>query len=355
MNRWASALIVAAAILMTASPALAGSPPLLAMETTPGGSLRPPGDSTVGVVRQHLLLDLREYEGRIRATYRLRNLSDKAIDQSIAFPVPPWVLGEWKVGVTLDNRPYPVRLALGPVVTNDGEVDLHKHWRDPFTGAVYFPKKINEPVGPQYLIFGVAFNPGQERELSLEYWQFPGEDYGPFVKPVRRFDFLLQPARHWAEFGELTIEVQVPPGVHMNTMLPMEPKGPGRYEAYYEWLPEGNLSIFVAPGKGPRWWWDRAGRTWFLTWLAAGSGLAAGGLALAPWLRARRLSLGLSLVAWATLYLLAPSNLLRADPTGTLFLWVLFIPALMVLHILSRSLVLWSVRTWRNRHERAGV
>jgi|GEM_PF-4519409 len=341
MNRCASALVIAAAILLIAAPAVAAAPPLTAQESTPGGSLRPAGESTVGVIEEHLLLDLREPEGRIRASYRLRNLSAEPVDLSIAFPVPPWVMGEWKVAVTLDGRAFPVGLALGPVVLKEGETDLVPSWRDPFSGQFYLPRKSREPVGPQNLLFGVAFNPGQERELAVEYWQFPGRDSSRFLAPVRRYDHLLQPARHWASFGDLTIEVLAPPGVPVKSVPPLQSLGGGRYAATLEGLPPENLSVYVAPGAGPRWWWVRTSRGWFLAAFAAVTGVLAGLASLSGWPRVRRAGVPFSLLTWALLYVLAPPYLLREDPTGVTFLWLLMIPSLMVLHILCRSLVRW--------------
>ncbi|HYF94190.1 MAG TPA: hypothetical protein VD969_18385 [Symbiobacteriaceae bacterium] len=355
MNRLAYALLLAAAILFIVGPAsAAGSLPAVT-EMTPGGSLRPAGDSTVEVLQQNLLLDLRQQEGLMRATYRLRNQADQALELAVAVPVPPWVLGEWKVAAFLDGRPYSVRTALGPVFLFDGETDLHRHWLDPFTGEAYFPERIRDPVNPQYLIFGVAFDPGQERDLAVEYWQFPGEDIGRLIEPIRRFDYLVQPARHWADFKRLTIEVLVPNGVQIRSAMPLQTAGEGRYQATFDRLPEGNLSVFVAPGPGPGWWWTRSGRFWLLAALAAAMGIVAELIFLTLWHKFRQGGLAVSLLTWISLYALAPAHLLRPDQTGIVYLWVLMIPALMVLHMLVRSLIRRLAYQIHIRREGAGL
>ncbi|HWI64067.1 MAG TPA: hypothetical protein VNT75_19695 [Symbiobacteriaceae bacterium] len=356
MKRRAAFIILAAALLFSPVTAQAGGPALAAEETTPGGSLRPVGDTTISVLEQLLVIDLREREGRIRATYQLKNPTDRPNDLSVAFPVPPWVLGEWKVSVTLDGRPFTVGNALGPVVLKDGERALASAWLDPFTGEAYQPIRTREPVRTEFLIFGVAFEPGQIRQLSVEYLQLPGQDYGRFLEPVRRFDYLLQPARHWNGYGQLNLQVLAPVGVPLRSETPLRPAGPGQYEATLEQLPAGNLSIFLAPGGGPRWWWDRTGRSWFLVALALLGAALAEVAAVSLGTRLRSAGLLVSLLTWALLYVAAPPHLLRPDPTGVMFLWLLFIPGLMVAHILGRSLIRRIVAAvWRNRREGAGV
>ena len=350
MRRWACRLVLAAVLLCL--PTIALAEPSVAVETTPGGSLRPAGDTTVAVVSEHLLIDLTQREGQIKAVYQLHNPTDEPVDLSVAFPMPPWVLGEWKVAVTLDGQAYPVHSALGPVSVYDDELALHAHWLDPFTGKAYWPPKLAEPITPQYLIFGVSFLPGQKRELSVAYWQFPGEDYSLLLEPVRRFDHLLQPARHWAHFGTLSVDVLVPDGYVLSSVMPISKTGNGRYQAYFEELPVGNLSLFLAPGVGPRWWWDRIGRLVFLVILALVAGVFAG-LAAAS----RRALVGTAgrlftaLVA-VLLYWITPPQLLRSDPTGAMFLWLLFIPSLLMLHLLSRGLTRWAARSLSARKER---
>lgn len=356
MRRWAYGLVLAAVLLCIPAYAHAEAP--VAIETTPGGSLRPSGDTTIAVVSEHLLLDLTQREGRIKAVYQLRNDTEEPVDLSVAFPMPPWVLGEWKVAVTLDGQAYPVRSALGPVAVYDNELELHPHWLDPFTGMAYWPPKVAEPVTPQYLIFGVSFLPGQERQLSVEYWQFPGEDFSLLLEPVRRFDHLLQPARHWAHFGSITIEVLVPDGYKISSVMPIVKVAPDRYQAYFEELPIGNLSLFLAPGPGPRWWWDRSGRTLFVVLAALGTGIVAGMAAAFRRPLVQNAGRLFSLLVAVLLYWSTPPQLLRADPTGAMFLWLLFIPSLLMLHLMSRGLtrrgVSWLIARTERRSDRYG-
>lgn len=350
MLRWAYGLVLATLLLCI--PAVAQAEPSMAVETTPGGSLRPAGDTTISVVSEHLLLDLTQREGRVKATYQLHNGTDQPVDLSVAVPMPPWVLGEWKVAVTLDGRAYPIRSALGPVAVYDDELALHAHWLDPFTGTAYWPPKEAEPVRPQYLIFGVSFLPGQRRELSIEYWQFPGEDYSLLLKPVRRFDHLLQPARHWAHFGSLSIEVRIPEGYTLSTVMPISKTGNGRYDAYFEELPVGNLSLFLAPGPGPRWWWDRTGRIICLVIIALFAGVVAGLAAASPRTRVQNAGWLLSVLIAVLLYGISPPHLLRADPTGAMFLWLLFIPSLLILHLMGRGVTRWGAQSLAARRVR---
>jgi len=266
-------------LLLLPATAAANGMPMAAARSGAGGNLLPAARSSIAVRHEQLQIDMRGPNARIRATYALQAGSAEAA--TIAFPMLSLGTPEPN-GVWLDGVPLPARPAGQPVALAPGEGAVAPEWLDPFSGAPYQPREYGrnpEQVG--WALFDVPFAPGQARELAVEYTMYYGQDFSRFVAPASRVDYLLLPARHWASFGELEVEVLVPAGRALASTVPLQAPGSGRYTGRFSALPDRNLSLFLAPGGGlpgvaGSWWWRRAGRPWALLLLAAVAGLLAG-------------------------------------------------------------------------------
>lgn len=316
--------------------------PLAATVQSSGGTLGPAANTTVAVVHEHLMLDLRERVARIRATYQLRNLSQEVVNVSVAFPVPEYsgvnIEKEAGVVVQLDGQPLPVQPASAPLQLEHQETSVTATWLDPFTGDEYHPTVLREPKPPAFLIFSVPFAGGQERRLQVEYKQFASQDHTRFVEPALRYDYLLQPARHWASFGELQVEVLVPSNRVLRSIPPLMSMGENLYSATFPGLPTENLSVFMSPGGGgpwllASWWWQRPGRAWLLVAITAVGSFAAGWLRLAKahslYLTGTALRYGIPIAIIA----LTPSHLFEPNPMGVMQTWLLFVPFLVGVYL----------------------
>lgn len=362
-SRWFPAVLLLALLSLPAQ-ADANGLPLAARPAVAGGTLRPAASTTVGVVKEHLLLDLREWKARIRATYQLRNLAPEGVSLTVAFPVPRYdgvdPQGADAPAVRLDGEPLSFQPALAPVALADGETDLSAEWLDPFTGQAYRPPTMPHwsPESPAFLTFSVSFAGGQERRLEVWYRQDPGQDFARFIERSLRYDYLLLPARHWASFGPLEIEVLAPPDRVIGGLPPVSPLGDGHYGATFSGLPAQNLALFVAPGSGAgwisSWWWQRSGRAWILVAISVMCGLAAGPLRLLKPGFPHFIGTVMGVLVSTLIYALTPLNLFQPNPIGMMQTWFLFVPFLGLLYLVAITVPGRLVRGWPppNRREK---
>lgn len=332
-NRLALRLLTALLLLgSTAGVAAANGLPMAAMMSAPWGAIRPAAGTQVSVVREDLRLDLYEDElsARIQARYVLRNQGSGPQQVAIAFAVPAGV-ETGSVRVLADENPVSVNRLTIPVAVEAGELDVSSAWLDPFTGRAYSPP-VMQPSGEGWFTFTVPFAAGQERVLQVSYNQAPSRDYSRFLEASYRFDYLLQPARHWASFGDLRVEVNAPSHLPLRSNLPLQETEPGRHEATFQGLPEGNLSLYVAPfgktGLLSSLWWQRTGRAWLMTLIVAIGALAGGILR-----RLRRPVPGaaLTVVALVAVFVTTPPHLFEPNPIGVMKTWFAFFPGLLLL------------------------
>lgn len=333
--------LVLMAMLLAASPVAANGLPmgvLGAVGSSAGGILYPAANTPISVIDETLVLDLRE-EGaeRIRATYRMRNNARQAAEVLTAFPIPG-MMAKGAVRAWADGQPLAVSQPSTPVELETLDVALNFDWLDPFTGATYSPPNAGDhrawdtPV----VTFTVSFAPDQTRVLELEYVPNNSRDYSRFVSPARRFDYLLQPARHWASFGTLHIELLAPSGRAAAVRPVLDQVESGKYVGDFSGLPTENLSVFVAPGGGRgfigSWWWQRSGRAIILDLLLAAGTLVAA--ALRRWVHP--LAGGTALmVTWLAFVLNTPAHMFSPNPFGFMQTWFFFVPFSVVVSVLA--------------------
>lgn len=334
-------------LLTGALTASANGMPLAAKAEAAGGVLRPAERTPIAVVREQLLLDLRDYQARVRASYQLQNQSPESVAVSVAFPVPhisgEALLRSARPEIRLDGQPLGVELSLGPAALEAGDTAVRSEWLDPFTGEEYQPEPAWGPTLPSaFLLFPVFLEAGQERHLEVEYRQRPGWDYTRFLEESLRYDYLLRPARHWSTFGELQIEVLAPPGRVVRGVPSLMPAGTGRYVARFNGLPDSNLSVFVSPGGGwgrlSSWWWRRAGRAWMLVTLTGVGSFAAGWLRRSAPSRWRHLGTVLGLATPLAVLAMTPQALFEPNPIGVMKTWFLFAPGLIGVYFVGDRL-----------------
>ncbi|MGE5589532.1 MAG: hypothetical protein ACM3ZA_02715 [Bacillota bacterium] len=327
-------------MILAATPVAANGLPMGVLGpvgNSAGGILYPADSTVISVIDETLVLDLR-HEGaqRIRATYRMRNSGKQAVDVMTAFPVPG-IIAEGAVRAWVDGQPLAVSQPKTTVELETSDVAVNRDWLDPFTGTVYSPRYIggfHEPNTPP-VTFTVAFAPEQTRLLEVEYAPRASRDYSRFIAPAWRYDYLLRPARHWASFGTLHIELLAPADRAVAVRPALDQVEPGKYVGDFPGLPTDNLSVFVAPGSGSgvigSWWWQRSGRAVVLALLLAT--VTLGAAALRRWVHP--LAGGAALmIAWLGFVLNVPAHLFSPDPFGFMKTWFLFIPFSLVVSLL---------------------
>ena len=95
------------------------------------------------------------------------------------------------------------------------------------------------------LVYTVEFPAGGTREVAVSYPSFSYSIQEGTTYWRHTFTYLLSPAQYWAHFGTLDVEISAPeeaPYV-IDSTLPLEEAGEGRYTAHFDGLPEGELEF----------------------------------------------------------------------------------------------------------------
>lgn len=99
------------------------------------------------------------------------------------------------------------------------------------------------------LAYTVDFPAGGEREVTVTYRAGAQGSRTDTRYWKSTFTYLLSPARHWADFGTLEVEVHTPESAPyvIDSTLPLEQAEEGLYTARLEGLPEEELSFTLYP------------------------------------------------------------------------------------------------------------
>lgn len=109
----------------------------------------------------------------------------------------------------------------------------------------YYCPPLMRPWPIRGLVYTVEFPPESQKEVSVSFTATGTMDSRKTVKPLYSFEYILNPAKNWAGFKDLNIEV-IPPAaapyiVQSSTALT---KGEdGVYRASLNRLPEEDLSF----------------------------------------------------------------------------------------------------------------
>jgi len=112
------------------------------------------------------------------------------------------------------------------------------------------------------LIFELDFPPGSERELKVSYFTTGTMDKTQTLNPLYTFYYLLNPAKNWNSFKNLSIEIITPKKAPfiVESSIAFEKKRENLYSAYLEELPLEDLS-FTLYYKEKITWKDKI-QTW---------------------------------------------------------------------------------------------
>ena len=95
------------------------------------------------------------------------------------------------------------------------------------------------------LVYTVEFPAGVTREVAVSYPSFSYSIQEGTTYWRHTFTYLLSPAQYWAHFGTLDVEISAPEEAPyiIDSTLPLEAAGEGRYTAHFDGLPEGELEF----------------------------------------------------------------------------------------------------------------
>lgn len=95
------------------------------------------------------------------------------------------------------------------------------------------------------LVYTVEFPADGTREVAVSYPSFSYSIQEGTTYWRHTFTYLLSPAQYWAHFGTLDVEISAPEEAPyiIDSTLPLEEAGEGRYTAHFDGLPEGELEF----------------------------------------------------------------------------------------------------------------
>lgn len=103
-----------------------------------------------------------------------------------------------------------------------------------------------------WLTFPLPIGAGATRTIRVQYTHISGNDSHLAVNEVFTYVYLLSPAKRWARFGELHIDIQVPPETTIqSSSIPFEADASGTmYRTNLSRLPDGELDFGVMSKRG---------------------------------------------------------------------------------------------------------
>ena len=110
---------------------------------------------------------------------------------------------------------------------------------------------LGEPLRLTWLVFDLAFTPGQTREVSVTYTHAPSEDLAARVNTTFVYDYLLSPAKAWTSFGPVDLSVRAPRDAMITSNLPLTKDG-DLHRTRLSGLPLGELRL-EAMSRGGLW------------------------------------------------------------------------------------------------------
>lgn len=102
-----------------------------------------------------------------------------------------------------------------------------------------------------FLVYSVQFHPNSSRTVSVSYDTIGTMDTRKTSKPLYTFTYFLTPARYWASFRNLDIEIITPSQAPyiVQSSIDLENIKPGHYVANLSSLPENNLFFTIHSDK----------------------------------------------------------------------------------------------------------
>lgn len=236
-------------VLLAAPPVHAN----MASPVTPGTPAGEPAADLQGlrIVRETLTIDLSRLAtrpfARVDAEYRILNQGESRV-----LPLEFLALGDdvEAAQVWFDGQPVRAErvdsLAVPAAWTVVGET--------PALDGSDIPYEVDAGFGqPQGVRFQVTVPPGQH-SIRVRYRVRPGAyDAGDHPNQVRQLAYSLAPARRWAGFGQLDIEVLLPSEWEAAASLPLRREG-DRLVGRFRGVPGDVLALSArAPAPSMRW------------------------------------------------------------------------------------------------------
>ena len=222
-------------------------------------------DTPLQVESEELLFDLREsaYYAKIEARYILVNPTNKKVKQRVIFPyvsteeyyasysgaatdfvsnidfLPPNDVTD--VAIKLDTTEVDCKIFER---NGDSELPIFQCCNETLSFNVSEPwmnRDNSEPV--RLACFDLEIAPASTHQMNATYWAGASLDRSTTSKYKNVFSYLLSPAKHWASFGTLVINVfpNKKQPYMVNSTIPFTAEETGTYTTELDALPDKDL------------------------------------------------------------------------------------------------------------------
>ncbi len=221
---------------------LANGLPKYPVLNKPGGLIVPLQNVPITVDKELLTIDLAQKPISVNVKYMLTNPLSETTTVQVLFPVGK----NYERKVVLGGESVPTKLADNLTSILPEESIIPKYWVDPYTNEQYIPRDSGSRLAFDLFKFSVSLGPHESKLLSVEYKQAPSYDPTRFFhNPVDRFDYLLLPAKHWASYKDLEINLITSRDTQFASNFNFVKALGNNYTFKSDNLPTGNLSIFI--------------------------------------------------------------------------------------------------------------
>ena len=173
--------------------------------------------------------DYGQLSAQVTAVYQMENPTDEALTVPMAFYLEERK-GQAGGGLDVDQVSVTADGQALPFTQQEAESDDPDRTRTALVYTVEFPAGGSREVAVSYPSLSYSVRDG------TTYWQ-------------HTFTYLLSPAKDWAHFGTLDVEISTSEEAPylIDSTLPLEEDGEGRYTARFDGLPEGELEFTLYP------------------------------------------------------------------------------------------------------------
>ncbi len=199
------------------------------------------------IIQENLLFDLRSLTnsqlnlGQIVANYLINNQGEAA-NVDLLFISPGIKTGN----VTIDGNNIPFQIINKPKIAPEWQKPINMPMLGEMMG--FAQADANFTLYSQ-LETGFQFTanlPKGKHSIQVSYFVKPNEYNGSDIYREYLIGYLLTPARNWASFGKLDMEVKLPPGWEVKTSLEMQRHG-DILQASFNGIPADFFGITTRP------------------------------------------------------------------------------------------------------------
>lgn len=239
-------LILALCFMLIPKEAFANGLPNFPILHKPGGLIVTLQNVPITVDKEVLTVDLTQKPISVNAMYTLTNPLAESATVQVLFPIGK----NEEAKVLLDGSAIRTQLTDDWSVMAFQDLTLAEYWIDPYSNERYTPISSSAHRDFDFVRFTITFNPSESKVLSVSYKQSRSYDATRFFRePVYRFDYLLLPAKHWASYKNLEVNLLTSDKITFVSNLLFDATKENSYVFRSDNLPTENLSIFFVPQK----------------------------------------------------------------------------------------------------------